>query len=263
MPLVRTLRKLNLSRVDLVPKGSNPGAHIALFKEAPESSDATETNSPDSSGPTNSKENPMSQTATEATATEEATTAEATENTEATTEVTETTEAAETTEATAEVTTPEPALAGAGVEKAEAETITKAEAEAIRKQNADLTAKVAKMEADARTTEFIAKAEKECSFIGDPTQTAKWLMLADEHFEKADCDAFETMLKSISEQVEQGNLFGQFAKGDAEATDPETELEKAAAERVAKGDSKTIEQARVAVMDENPALRPNNTTARS
>lgn len=265
MPSVRTLRTLKLSRVDLVPKGSNPGAHIALFKEAPESSDATESISPESSGPTNSKENPMSQTATEATATEEveATEATETENTEATTEVTETTEAAETTEATAEVATPEPALAGAGVEKSAPESITKAEADAIRKENADLAAKVTKMEADARRATFIAKAEEDFGTLGNSVAIGEMLMKAEDAFGENEVNTLNTMLKALTEQAVTGDLFKQFAKGDADATDRETELEKAAAERVEKGESKTIEQARVAVMDANPALRPDNTTARS
>lgn len=260
MPSVRNLRKLKLSRVDLVPKGSNPGAHIAFFKDAPED-DATETNSPDSQGQTNSKENPMSQTETTAEVTEAATAeVENTEVTEATT--TEATEATTDT-ATEAATEATPELVAAGVEKSEPEPITKEEAEAIRKENAELRADVEKMAAEKRKAEFIAKAEKDFGSLGNSVAIGEMLMKAEDAFGESEVKTLNTMLKALTEQAETGDLFAQFGKAEDEPTDREAQLETLAKERVEKGESPTIQQARVAVMDAHPELRPDNTTARS
>ena len=201
----------------------------------------------------------MSQTATETPTAEapEAAVAEAPTPEAPAAEVTDTTETP-TEEVTPEavVETPEPVLASAGVEKAAPETITKAEADSLRNE-------IEILKADKREATYIAKAEKDFPTLGNATAIAKMLIAADDSFEKAEADTLRTMLKAFAAQADAGALFEQFGKTDAEPNDREAELEKAAKERVEKGESKTIEQARVAVMDANPALRPDNTTARS
>lgn len=195
----------------------------------------------------------MSQTATETPAeATEATTAEVEDNTTET--VTETSaEATTDTTETATEATPEPVAAG--VEKADPETITKAEADAIRKENADLRESVAKMEADKRRAEFIAKAEKDFGSLGNSVGIGEMLMKAEDAFGEAESNTLQTVLKALAAQADTGKLFSQFAKTDAEGDTPAERLEKRAKELVEKGEAKTIEQAKVAVMNADAELR--------
>lgn len=251
MPSVRGLRKLKLKSVALVPKGSNPGAHIALFKEAPDdaSVDVDETPNLQDEAETSPEETNMSQTETPTPETTPEVEAEVTtpEVTDATAEV-ETPAAETVTETPAEATAeaaPEPVAAG--VEKAEAETITKAEA-------AELRTKIAKLEADKREAEYVAKAKDEFPSLGNARPIAKALMAIEDSLDAETGATIMQMFKAFAAQADAGSLFAQFGKADAEAESAQESLEKAAAEAVERGEFKTKEQATESLLRTNTDL---------
>lgn len=231
MPSVRGLRNLKLSRVDLVPKGSNPGAHIALFKESPDEG-------PADVPPENPNLQDEAKTSPEETnMTDTVTPAPGPEAEEVTTEV-ETPDAAQP-EAVAETPAAEatPVAAGAAVEKAEA--VTKAEAESIRKELDDAKTEIAKMKAEKREAEFIAKAA-EFKPLGDTKKIATLLEKADEHFDESESQYLTRLLKAAVAQAETGDLFAQFGKADAEPDSAAEQYEARAKDLVAKGEFATI-----------------------
>ena len=140
----------------------------------------------------------------------------------------------------------------------------KAEAAAVRKELDETREALAKIETEQRTATFVAKA-RQFDGLGKPEEIAPLLMKADEHFTDEEKAKLEGLLKGATEQVAKGALFSQFSQPAKDGPDSwEERLNKAARERVEKGASPTVEQAKVAIMHEDAELRAEyNASARS
>jgi hypothetical protein len=242
------LRRLKLDRVDLVPRGANPEAHIAFYK----TSDGTRYDSRPDGSP--NEENAVSKTIEELqTALDEATAARAKADEELEAMTDERDDAVDKAAAT-------PA---AEMEKVEAKLV---EAEAaldeargepdVQKQLDETKETLAKLEKERRTESFIRKAEK-FSELGTPEMIGGLLDAADQHFTEEQQKVLASLLAGAAEQVEKGNLFAQLADPDASPGEGwEERLAKAAAERVTKSEGGlTIEQAKAQIITEDRDLQ--------
>lgn len=125
------------------------------------------------------------------------------------------------------------------------------------KKAADLAERVEKMEAKERTAEFVAKA-RDLPNLGGANELGGLLMDISGKVEEATYKNLERLLKAANAQLEKGALFGVRGDPGAEPADDDsfdakvTELAKA---KVAAGTSKTIEQAKLDVLREDPQLR--------
>lgn len=209
------LMELELQRVDLVTAGANPGAHVLIHKF----------DAPD------------------------------------TLEVEVAEQTVETPEVQKQETTPV---------AQDVETVAKAEFDAVQKQLAELNKaledarvareadaeRIAKMERERRQGEFIAKA-KDLANIGAADALGNLLL---EVSEGVSADAFkslEQLLKAANAQLEKGALFATFgqAGADNEPKSLEERINELAKAKVEAGSAKTIEIAKLAVLNENPGLR--------
>lgn len=140
--------------------------------------------------------------------------------------------------------------AGEAKKRAELETIAKKAQDdlaIVTKRNEELAERVAKMEGDRERDQFIAKA---AGFRHYGPADSLWQDLRDiskalgaERFAK-----FETRLKAVAKQVDEGKLFTELGVSGAEGPiSPMAQIEKLAAERVAKG-QETKEQALTAIL---------------
>lgn len=238
---MKRLKKLRLTRVDLVPAGANPGAHIRLFKAAKEAEDGPR----DPAGDSANVRNPV--------------------KTSPAGVVSNSVKSANPPEVP---TMTEPVTAGA--------PDVQAELDAVKKQLADTEAQLAaaatpdesdvRKDLDAtraeldtlrkaqRASEFVEKARK-FSTLGDAEQIGRLLEAADSHFGEDEQKAFSQILKSAAEQVEKGSLFKRLSQDADEPQTWEAKLQEAARDRVAKGDAPTVEQAKVQIMREDKELR--------
>lgn len=137
------------------------------------------------------------------------------------------------------------------VEKSETEIVEDSD---VRKELDATKAQLAEMQKAQEFAECVAKA-KDYEELGQPKEVAKLLMASDKHFSDDEKALFSQLLKSAKEQVQKGALFSRLSKDVAEPAGWEDRLAEAARDRVAKGDAKTVEQAKVAIMSENNELR--------
>lgn len=140
-----------------------------------------------------------------------------------------------------------------------AEQIAKADAEAeARKADIakadELAAKVEKMELERKQAEFIAKA-RDYNNLGKADELGPLLMAASDHFSEDQYKCLERLLKAANAQVEKGGLFAQFSKTEGEPESFEDRLTSMAKAKVDAGTAKTIEIAKLQVLNENPELR--------
>ena len=133
--------------------------------------------------------------------------------------------------------------------------LAKAQANGVQKELAVAKAELAEVHKQRRQAEFLAKAEA-YKPLGEASQIASVLLAADEHFTDEEQMALDSLLKASAERVEKGDLFKRLSKdaGD-ESQSWEDRLAQAARDRVAKGTSSTVEQAKVAIMHEDSDLR--------
>ena len=126
---------------------------------------------------------------------------------------------------------------------------------ALHKQLEETQGELAEVKKEQRKREFIEKAG-EFSELGSADQIGALLEAADEHFGETEQVFLSRLLKGATEQVKKGALFTRLSKDadDAPAT-WEEKLDRAARERVARGDAKTTEIAKVAIMHEDRELR--------
>lgn len=140
-----------------------------------------------------------------------------------------------------------------GMSPAARELVEKAQRDA-----AASTERVAKLEDEALTRDFVAKAEKFPLLAKDPKGLAGILKSAFRKLEKADFDALEVLLKSAHEAIEKGALFSELGTGGgASAGNADSaygEAKAIAAELVKKGEAKTPEQALELVFKRQPDL---------
>lgn len=140
-----------------------------------------------------------------------------------------------------------------------AEQIAKAEADAAAhkaeiEKAATLEARIAKMETERKQAEFVAKA-KEFSNLGKADELGAMLLQASEGMSPEAYQLLERTMKAANAQVDKGALFAQFSKGDGEPESFEEKVESLAKAKVEAGHVKTIEMAKLQVLNENPGLR--------
>lgn len=127
---------------------------------------------------------------------------------------------------------------------AESET----EVTTLRKALDETTTSLAAIQKEQRRAQFVTKAE-EFKALGDVAKIGSLLESIDSHLPDEEKAELEKMLRATAEQVAKGALFAQFGSSDGGEPDSVVDqLEKAAADRVAKGLSKTTEQAKVEIM---------------
>jgi hypothetical protein len=136
----------------------------------------------------------------------------------------------------------------AAVAKAAEDRATAAEADAAEK-----AAEVAKMETEKRAAEYIAKA-KELDNIGPADELGARLMEAAEKMSPEGYGWLERTLKAVNAQVEKGALFAQFGKADAEPVDTADRVNALAKAKVEAGEAKTLQIAKLQVLQENREL---------
>jgi hypothetical protein len=216
------LRGLTVDRVDLVPAGANPDAHITLFKQrgpaSPENQEVTMSDKPE-------------------------------------------TPAEEATVAKADLDAAQTELAELRKQLDEAKA-AETEATELRKQLEVTQEDIAKIRAEQREQEFIAKA-KEFENLGPVTDIGKLMQAADEHFDDAQKQTLTRLLSGASAQVEKGALFDTFTRPADETADTgwQDRLEKKASELVAAGTVATVELAKQKVMHDDPDIRREYTAS--
>lgn len=222
------LRNLKLTRVDRVAAGANPESHIVLFK-----SEADLIAKADTSGTMSDQGATLS----------------------------------DKTDETLDVQPNEVDISMAD-DVTEIETVAKADFEAVQKQLEDLSKaledaqaekaeaaeQVAKMEADRKAAEFVAKA-KDYANIGKADELGALLLAANESFSAEQYQALERLLKAANAQMEAGDLFAQFSKAEGdEPTDVVDKVNALAKAKVDAGEAKTLQIAKLEVLRENREL---------
>lgn len=272
----RFLRRLKLGKVALVPRGANPGAHIAIAKNS-QLSDQVFTVPPTSAD----EETDVDLTkiaealGLDKDSDEEAVLAELGKRHDLT-------EVGKALKLEGDDVTPERVVkaieeiegddggdggdgddgdedGGDGEQEAAALASKLAKAEERADEQAEEIQKLRKAE---RTRTFVAKAE-EFKPLGRPEIIGSLLDEADEKLSEANQKSLEKILKGAVEQVEAGALFKQLSDPDSQPESFEVRLEKAARELI-KDDSKlTIEQAKVKAMHADPDLKKAYQEAKS
>ena len=238
---LRRLRRLKLSRVDLVPRGSNPHSHIELFKREKESSD----NESSVAVVRNAKGDAVADKTQDELKAE----LEKVQTEKATADA----ELAKARKELAETPAAEVEKAKAEVAKLKAELEKSKDAD-VRKELDSAKAELVKITKERRTERFEKEAQS-FTDLGPAKTIGKLLESADEHFDENSQKAFKQLLASAAKQVEEGALFKRLSEDGGEPQDWQTKLNEAARDRVAKGTSPTVEQAKVKIMEEDPELR--------
>lgn len=139
--------------------------------------------------------------------------------------------------------------------------VAKADFEALKKALDAATAKavaaderIAKMERDKKEAEFVAKA-RDLANMGEAAELGKMLLEASEGMSEQSYQLLERTLKAANAQVEKGALFAQLSKTETEPADVMGQIQNLAEAKVAAGEAKTIQLAKLAVIAENPSLR--------
>lgn len=152
------------------------------------------------------------------------------------------------------------ALAATQVE-APSEDVVKSQLAQLQKQLDDAKTearanaeKVAKMEADAKLAGFVTLAKGSLEPIGKAEEVAEVLLAASEAMPTEKYQALERLLKGAAAQLATGEVFKQRTNVEHEATDAEAKLEELAKEAFKAGVSKTIELAKLHVIQSNPEL---------
>jgi hypothetical protein len=269
-PKRRRLKNLRLDRVDLVTAGANPGAFVTLFK-AEDMLVAKKIVSRDGKFCVQSEdgsrdfgcyasreaaENRLRQIHgfSKSDLMEEDQMADA-----------ETVEAPEA-----------PAKEVAMSEQTPVETVAKTDFVALQKQLADeaearnlsvekaaaLEERIAKMEREQKQADFVAKA-KDLSNLGTPAELGGMLLEASEGMSEAAYQLLDRTLKAVNAQIEKGALFAQMGRQDGEALDVVDRITEMAKAKVAAGEAKTLQIAKLMVITEHPELSSEYTSARS
>jgi hypothetical protein len=141
-----------------------------------------------------------------------------------------------------------------------AEQIAKFEAETEARQAeiakaAALEETIAKMESERKQAEFVAKAA-EFGNLAKADELGALLLAANEAFSAEQYQALERLLKAANAQIESGDLFAQLAKGDADSADVDAidRVEVLAKAKVEAGTAKTLQIAKLQVLQENREL---------
>ena len=248
MNKLRRLRRLKVGRVDLVPKGANQFARIELFKRAAASlsaedrkvrEDRDEAAEVDSMGDKKTAEDFQAKV-------------EEMEKLQA--EVKKTKDELEKTrEELAETPKAELDKAQEEVTKLKAELEKSKDAD-VQKQLDETTAEVVELRKEQREAKF-AKAAKPLSTLGSVEEIAEMLADVDESASDKTSEFLNKLLKGIAKQAEESDLFKRLSTGGNDSpTTAEERVNEMARDRVAKGESETIEQAKVAVVEADPEL---------
>lgn len=150
----------------------------------------------------------------------------------------------------------------------EAETVAKADFEALQKQlqemadlrkaetdkSAELAERIAKMERERKTAEFVAKA-RELANMGAASELGLMLLEASEGMSPESYQLLERTLKAANAQVEKGALFATIGRADGEVESWDARLSALAKAKVDAGTAKTRELAIMQVLNENPGLK--------
>lgn len=153
-------------------------------------------------------------------------------------------------------------------EETPVETVAKADFDTLQKsldaevaKAAELAERVEKMERERKQAEFVAKAA-EFSNLGKADEIGALLLAASESFSAEQYQMLERLFKATNAQVDKGALFAQFSQPEGdnpEVGDRITDLAKA---KVAAGTAKTLEIAKLQVMQENTELQSEYMSAR-
>jgi hypothetical protein len=154
-------------------------------------------------------------------------------------------------------------------EETPVETVAKADFDTLQKsleaevaKAAELAERVAKMEHERKQAEFVAKA-KDLDNLGKADELGVMLLEASEGMTPEAYQLLERTLKAANAQVDKGALFAQFSQPEAEATSAMDRITSLAKAKVDAGLAKTLEIAKVQVMQENPELQSEYIAARS
>lgn len=139
-----------------------------------------------------------------------------------------------------------------------AEQIAKADAEAEARQAevakaAELAERVEKMEREAKQAEFIAKA-REYHNLGKADEIGPLMLAASESFSEEQYKTLERLLKAANAQVEKGALFAQMGRPEGETLDAVDKVNALAKAKVEAGEAKTLQIAKLEVLQENREL---------
>lgn len=149
------------------------------------------------------------------------------------------------------------------------ETVAKADFDAMKQhldaevtKAAALEERIAKMERERKQAEFVAKA-KDLDNLGTADQLGTMLLEASEGMSAEAYQTLERTLKAANAQVEKGALFAQFSRPEGDAVSAMDRITSLAKAKVDAGQAKTIEIAKVQVMQENPELQSEYMASRS
>lgn len=123
--------------------------------------------------------------------------------------------------------------------------------------------RIAKMEADAKLASFVALAKADFEPLGKAEDVADVLLAVSEAVPADKYQALERLLKGAAAQLATGEIFKQRTNVGGEPTDAETRIEELAKEAFKAGVAKTIELAKLHVIQSNPELLGEYNAARN
>lgn len=244
----RRLKNLHLDRVDLVHAPANPPAKVKLFKQDGE--ERANNTAPDT------LEGMMSL--------DKSKLSDAVRKHLEELETSDPDAAAALTEALAATQAETPA------QTVVADEVAKSEFAQLQKQLEDAKAEaaataqeIAKMKAEAKLAGFVALAKADLEPLGKADEVGDLLLIASEAMPVEKYQALERLLKGAAAQLATGEVFKQKANTTAEPTDAEAKLDELAKEALKAGVAKTIELAKLQVIQTNPDLYREITAARA
>lgn len=153
-------------------------------------------------------------------------------------------------------------------EETPVETVAKADFDTLQKslesevaKAAALEERIAKMERERKQAEFVAKAA-EYSNLGKADELGGLLLAANEAFSAEQYQALERLLKAANAQVDKGELFAQFSRTEGDSPDAMDRITSLAKAKVEAGEAKTLEIAKLQVMQQHPELQSEYMSAR-
>lgn len=125
---------------------------------------------------------------------------------------------------------------------------------ALKKQLSDRDALIKKHTEEIRKSEFVKKAEA-LKHIGKADEVGPLMMAIEDKLEKADSEKINTLLKSVNEQIEKGNVFGENGSSNKPSgSNAYAEIQKMADVKIKDNPKLSAAEARTLVMRENPDL---------
>ena len=140
------------------------------------------------------------------------------------------------------------------VEKSAAEVDLAKANEQVRKELEDARAEIAKMQHEARTAEFIAKAKADFGNIGEAGEVGARLLEAADRMSPEGYQWVERTLKAVNAQLESSDLFKQVGNPNAEPVEAKAKIYELAEKMVADGDAPNVGMALAQVAKQHPEL---------